>query len=299
MYIYCALKIKFFKFKGVIFMENLTEEQIWQNLKKDLVKCKESNKAIEIAQTAILNALKKRGKSETSSQGIAKIYQAVKSCKNIQNKLKILATGKDLTNKKLTGFKTSWDNDIKRLFSNLLSKQIEIDNKKINESKKLQEQIDKRGPDLYKKLVSFFDCKDLQTNSKNALDQQFQLIKMLESKEQIEDVINKDQIAFFNVNINKRAKGLITNPGVFETFLEKIDGQLDAIQNNPIKYLKLIDSSIGNYGIYNNYIRHTLAPIICKDFGVTKETFLNDILDKSNIYFKNLLVVSYFNKFKS
>lgn len=250
-----------------------TEKQIWEKFKENLGNCKDPAKAIEIAKKTISDALEKRGKDTKSNTGIAKIYQAVEQCNDTQDKLKILATGRDLNNNKLTGYGTKWKDEIKNKFQKLLE----------NESKK--------NP-LYNKLVSFFDCTNLA--DENTLKAQFKLIKDANSKEEIKNIVNKNQAAFFNQNIKKRTKDLINNPGDFEAFLKTIDDQLDLIQNNPIRYFEHF--KLGSYSVYNKYM-NDYATIFSNALGVTKDDFLKNILNKSNIYFKNLLVVSYFNKF--
>ena len=263
-----------------------TEKQIWEKFKENLGNCKDPAKAIEIAKKTISDALEKRGKDTKSNTGIAKIYQAVEQCRDPQDQLKILATGRDLNNNKLTGYGTKWKNEIKNKFQKLLE----------NESKKnppTNNSSNSSSP-LYNKLVSFFDCKGAVTDE-NTLNAQIELIKNSKSKEQIKDAINKNQIAFFNVNIKERTKDLINDSDKFKAFLKVIDEQLTLIQNKPIKYLENIDKQISSYFVYNKYMNE-YATIFSNAFGVTKDDFLKNILNKSNIYFKNLLVVSYCNK---
>ena len=263
-----------------------TEKQIWEKFKENLGNCKDPAKAIIIAKETISDALKKRGKDTKSNTGIAKIYQAVEQCNDTQDKLKILATGRDLNNNKLTGYGTKWKNEIKNKFQKLLDNE--------NESKKnppTNNSSNSSSP-LYNKLVSFFDCKGAVTDE-NTLNAQIELIKNSKSKEQIKDAINKNQIAFFNVNIKERTKDLINDSDKFKAFLKTIDDQLDLIQNKPISYFEHF--KFGSYSVYNKYM-NDYATIFSNAFGVTKDDFLKNILNKSNIYFKNLLVVSYCNK---
>ena len=274
-------------------MENKTEKQIWDEFKKNLGNCKDPAEAIRIAKKTISDALKKRGKDTKSNTGIAKIYQAVEQCRDPQDQLKILATGRDLNNNKLTGYGTKWKDEIKKAFERLLLEheikdyfndlnkffnhkiydinQEDLENK-IDKIVKAKKEMDKGIQVLYND-EKLYNSDNFQKEENNVKEQ---------FKSKIKEIIGEPWQAkekFLKENIQKRTLNLKNQLNIFKDFCGSIDKQLDEIQKCP--YVTLIKWGDKILKLNNSY----------KELKnkITKNVNSNDVINVMETTFQNAI----------